>query len=381
MSKSVALLLVLVFLIASCLVAAKPAFSDEMKENSWTTKTPMPQAISGVKAAVVNGKIYVMAGTFNYEYDPATGNWTTKKPMPTPRIGSFGIAACQNKIYVIGGDNSTYGYVNYLPTNEVYDPSTDTWETKKPMPTSRENVDANVVNGKIYVIGGITDNFRSIHTPVNEVYDPATDSWTTKQPAPFAISNYASAVVDNKIYIMGGGIGFNERTRNETLNGISNQIYDAETDTWSFGVSLPTRTLYAAAGATTGMMAPKRIYVIGGGFTDASHDVYVYDPASDNWTSGAPMPTNRSSLAVGVVNDVIYAMGGNLGWEGGEWPWEGYSLGMTSVVEQYTPFGYGTIPQPAPPEPFPTTFVAAASVALVAIIGVGLLIYLKKRNH
>jgi hypothetical protein len=36
MGKSVALLLVLVFLTASCIVVAKPALSSE--ENSWTAK-------------------------------------------------------------------------------------------------------------------------------------------------------------------------------------------------------------------------------------------------------------------------------------------------------------------------------------------------------
>lgn len=382
MSKSLALLLVLVFLMASSIVIAEPALSsDETKENSWTTRTPMPQAISGIKAAVANGKIYVMAADVNYEYDPATDNWTVKTPMPTARHG-FGIAVCQDKIYVIGGENGTYGYVNYLSTNEVYDPLTDTWETKKPMPTSRHQLEANVVNGRIYLIGGVTDNYRSIHTSVNEVYDPATDSWTTKQPAPFAVARYASAVVDNKIYITGGGLGFNERARNITLNQISNQIYDAETDTWSLGVSLPTRAYYAAAGATTGVMAPKRIYVVGGGLTETTNVVRVYDPAWDNWTFGTPMSTNRT-CAVGVVDDVLYAMGGHLGWEGGEWPWEGYALGTTDVVEQYTPFGYGTIPpEPQPePEPFPTILVATASAASVAVIGVGLLIYFKKRNH
>jgi N-acetylneuraminic acid mutarotase len=379
--KSVAVMLVLVFLIASCTVIAEPASSDKVKENTWTTKTPMPQAISGVKAAVVNGKIYVMAGTFNYEYDPASDNWTAKKPMPTPRIGSFGIAACQDKIYVIGGEDvalSSRGYY-FLSTNEVYDPLTDTWETKKPMPTNRTYVEANVVNGKIYVVGGITYDDEKKHlqnyTVVNEVYDPATDSWTTKQPAPIAVARYASAVVDNKIYIMGG--------TDDSQQWISNQIYDVENDTWSLGASLPTYTYYAAAAATTGVIAPKRIYVIGRGLTNASNAVHVYDPASDNWTSGTPMPTNRTSLAVGIVNDIIYAMGGALGWEGGEWPLYGYSLGTTNVVEQYMPFGYGTIPQPTlepHSEPFPTTLVVA-SVASVAIISVGLLLYFKKRKR
>jgi multisubunit Na+/H+ antiporter MnhC subunit len=33
------------------------------------------------------------------------------------------------------------------------------------------------------------------------------------------------------------------------------------------------------------------------------------------------------------------------------------------------------------PEPFPTTLVVTASVASVAVIGVGLLVYFKKRKH
>jgi N-acetylneuraminic acid mutarotase len=375
--KIVVAMLVLFSLTAICTVIAEPASSDEVKENAWTTKSPMPQEISGVKATVVNGKIYVMAGTFNYEYDPATDNWTAKTPMPTPRIGSFGIAACQDKIYVIGGEDEALSWKGhyFLSTNEVYDPLTDTWETKEPMPTSRRYVEANVVNGKIYVVGGMTsedENRRYLnYTALNEVYDPATDSWITKQAAPIAVARHASAVVDNKIYIMGG--------TDASQQLLSNQIYDVETDMWSLGASLPTNTYYAAAAATTGVMAPKRIYVIGGGLTEPTDFVHVYDPALDNWTSGNPMPTNRTSLAVSIVNDVIYTMGGHLGWEGGDWPLYGYSLGTTDVVEQYTPFGYGTIPQPTP-EPFPVA-VAVASTAVVAVIGVSLAVYLTKTGR
>jgi N-acetylneuraminic acid mutarotase len=366
------LLLVLVFLTASCTVIAEPALSsDETKENYWTTRASLPEGVSIVKATAVNGKIYAMTGESNYEYDPATDNWTIKEPMPTPRhSSSFGIATCQDKIYVIGGSN---GPPNYLSTNEAYDPLTDTWETKKPMPTAREWVEANTVNGKIYVISGVTDNFRSIRTHVNEVYDPATDSWTTEQPAPIAVIKGASAVVDNKIYIM-GGLG-----DIETLSGISNQIYDTETDTWSLGTSLPTPMWYTAAGATTGVMAPKRIYVMGGGFTEVTNVVNVYDPELDAWSSGASLPTNRTGHAVAVVDDLLYVMGGGCGWQGGDPPFFGGWI-LTNVVEQYTPFGYGTIPQPTPePEPFPTALVVA-SVITVAVVGVALLVYFKKRR-
>jgi N-acetylneuraminic acid mutarotase len=385
MNKSITLLLFLVLLISIASFAEPALASAEAKENFWTTKSSMPQAISGAKAVAINGKIYIMTATFNYEYDPAMDNWTAKKPMPTPR-GAFGIAVFQNKIYVIGGEDealSSKGYY-FLATNEVYDPSTDTWETKKPMPTPRKYVDANVVNGRIYVVGGITyedeNKHHQNHTAVNEVYDPATDSWTTKQQALFAIARYASAVVDSKIYVLGG----TSNQVDDSQAWVANQIYDAEADTWSLGASLPTATYHGAATATTGAMAPERVYVIGGGFTEVTNVVNVYDPASDNWIYGASMPTNRSSLALALVNDVIYAMGGSLGWEGGDFPYEGHPVGTTNVVEQYTPFGYGTIQSKPETETFPSSVpefpeLITLSCVIIAIVLVVIVIRRKRK--
>ena len=358
------------------------------EENTWITLDPMPQAISGIKAAVVNEKIYVMSETFNYEYDPTTNHWTNKTLMPTPRV-SFGIATYQNKIYVIGGEykkpNSSVVY--YLAVNEVYDPLTDTWTTKTPMPTGRIDIEANVVNGKIYLIGGKAyqnNSYYANYTSTNEVYDPVTDSWSTKQQAPFTIARYTSAVVDNKIYLMGG----HSNELDKSLGWTSNLIYDVDSGTWSTGASIPATkysadsgaasgTYYASAIATAGEMAPKRVYVIGGGFAATTNVVHVYDPEFNSWVLGAPMSTNRTGLAVAVFNDLVYAMGGFLGWEGGEWPLYGHSLGVTDVVEQYTPIGYGTIPTEPEPELFPTILVIV-SIAVIAVVGLGIFVYFKK---
>lgn len=373
---AVALTLVLVFSLSAVAVAFGTSKTPE--ENTWTTKAPMPDGISLVKAAVANDKIYVFTGSSVYEYNPATDNWTAKTPMPTPRErSSFGIAACQNKIYVIGGSNGNKGYTDYLSTNEVYDPLTDTWETKKPMPSNMNWVEANVVDGKIYAMGVTMDDYHIGYIPLNEVYDPAIDSWDTKQPPPIAVVKGASAVVNSNIYIL-GGLG-----DNDTLNAISNQIYDVETDTWSFGASIPSGMWYTAAGATAGVMAPKRVYVMGGGFTEVTNVVNVYDPALNTWSSGAPLPTNRTGHAIAVIDDVLYVMGGGCSWHGGEpgTPDSGWTL--TNVVEQYAPFGYGTIPPTTTtePEPFPTALVLTASGASLAVVAFGLLVYWKKRKR
>jgi hypothetical protein len=58
----------------------------------------------------------------------------------------------------------------------------------------------------------------------------------------------------------------------------------------------------------------------------------IYDPATDTWDLGTPMPVSRFQLKVAVVNDILFAMGGmpffNLQ---GTWSPENY---------KYTPIGY-----------------------------------------
>jgi hypothetical protein len=320
---------------------AKPVFSSaeltDVAEDSWASKGPMHLARTGLGVAVVNDKIYAIGGCTisgfmpsidgsvvlgyrdledlgafvgkNEEYDPAADNWTTRASMPTPRI-LFATVVYQNKIYCIGGKTSS----GLTGVNEVYNPATDTWETKAPMPTARGWLTAGVVNGKIYLIGGDPDG------TLNEVYDPATDTWETKASTPI-VAGFAT-VIDNKIYVVGSKL----------------QIYDPETDKWSVGAPLPSVTSPFAAVATTGVLAPKRIYVIGpqGSYEPSN---CVYDPESDNWTFGADFPARRFNFGVAVVNDMLYAIGGHT-YDTGR---NGY-VETVAVNEQYTPMGYGTVP-------------------------------------
>jgi hypothetical protein len=119
--------------------------------------------------------------------------------MPTER-NFLSTAVVDGKIYAIGGALASKAM---LSTVEVYDPATDTWTTKTPMPTARIGHTSTVVDGKIYVIGGGT------HTPsrgfsVVEVYDPATDTWTTQADMPAPICWHSTGMVDGKIYVFGG---------------------------------------------------------------------------------------------------------------------------------------------------------------------------------
>jgi len=198
-------------------------------EDSWTTLAPLPVTSHSMGVTVLNGTIYVIgvdrkSNTYNYQYDPSTNTWLAKTPMPTPRLG-FAITAFQNKIYVISG----FAGLGLTPYTLVYDPKTDTWEQKDGMPKPRTGIEANIVDGKIYVIGGGSpiNPFRT--TPAsnwNTVYDPATDSWSYLEGIPTAVKNYASAVVDGKIFIIGGSNPWD--FPNVSLNLV--QIFDPKTN-------------------------------------------------------------------------------------------------------------------------------------------------------
>jgi N-acetylneuraminic acid mutarotase len=330
MSKGIVMLLVLVFLTASCLTVAKPAFSSAATtENTWETMAPMPTARSQLGVDVVNGKIYAIGGDYNVNemYDPETNTWSTKTPMPTPSR-NFGIAVYGSKIYCIGGGS----WDNMLALNQVYDTATDTWTTKTSMPTARNYLSANVVNGKIYMIGG---NYQSyLYTSnLNEVYDIATDTWSTAKPLPQAVANYPSAVIDGRIYIVGG--------TTFTKSFYTLQIYDPATDSWNTGASIPHLDIDghflggAVGAATTGQYAPRKLYVFGGQNIFSANGVSAYDSENGSWCVCASMPTARGYLGVAVVDDVLYAIGGT-GWN--------YEEPPVSVNEKYTPIGYGTVP-------------------------------------
>ncbi|MCJ7560388.1 hypothetical protein MUO79_07190, partial [Candidatus Bathyarchaeota archaeon] len=112
------------------------------------------------------------------------------------------------------------------------------------------------------------------------------------------------------------------------------------TDKWSQGATPPSGGVKRGATIlTTGEFAPKRIYIL--------DDVLrVYSPENDSWTFGAKMPTDRLNFAVAVINDVLYAIGGN----SYTYPDPMHSIGENPVIttyatnEQYTPIGYGTVP-------------------------------------
>ena len=301
MKKKILFVLVLALGLASGSYAA---------EDTWTTKAPMPTARWNLCASVVDGKIYAIGGGPRYgsaplrtveEYDPATDTWTTKSEMPTARQG-LSTSVVNGKIYAMGGGDLSAGAsaIRAFSTVEEYDPATDTWTTKSEMPTARFGHSANVVDGRIYVIGGGPSCPWCGAILTLEVYEPATDTWIRQADIPRPIITGSTSVVDGKIYAIGG----------EGTGGRVDE-YDPVTDTWTQKADMPTPRTDLSTSVVDG-----KIYAIGGDGAGIVATVEVYDPATDTWTTAPDMPTARTGVSTSMANGKIYAIGGLASWGG-----------------------------------------------------------------
>jgi N-acetylneuraminic acid mutarotase len=319
---------------------------------TWTQKADMPTARYIPGSAVVDGKIYVIGGApVRYgatpvleEYDPATDTWTTRADMPTARQW-LAAAAVDGIIYAIGGSEGRPAGDRDLSTVEAYDPSTDTWTKKTDMPSARCTSAAAVVDGIIYVIGGVfatpagyqTGDVEILSTV--EAYDPATDTWTRKADMPTARAWHAACVVDGRIYVSGGDTKWSAGPVLTTV-----EVYDPATDTWTQSSDMPWPRWGHSASVVDGKM-----HIIGGAdgksarllaegkitleeLSELFGSVDVYDPKTDTWTTAALCPLATMQHAVAVVDGRIYEIGG----------WYGSSLGpvertIPSIVYEFDP--------------------------------------------
>lgn len=259
-----------------------------------------------------------------YEYDPATDRWTKKRPMALPSH-HVALAALNGKIYAFGGFvPPRAGPPAWVPIDNAweYDPVADSWKALTPMPTRRGSPVAAAVGGKIYVIGGASMHPGSTETSVHparphralgtvEEYDPATNTWRARSPMPTARNHAAVGAVGGRIYVIGGRLGAAFISVASNTDVV--EAYDPATDQWgAVKARMPTARSAAAWGVHGG-----RIYVAGGEFQDdrlmaAFRALEAFDPAANRWSILPRMPVPRHGLAGAVIGDRLHLVSGDV---------------------------------------------------------------------
>jgi N-acetylneuraminic acid mutarotase len=251
-----------------------------------------------------NIKFYAMGGrasdsvgsdfTNPFQYDPVTHTWTTKSATyPDNQVSNMACAILNdgaNAIFCLGGNAA--GGTTATARVFRYDPVTDTITSL----SSADNWpgDANgttlpggfaVVNNKLYILGGFNINISS----TNQIweFDPNGSvgaKWTQKTNTPEGVM-YAPTCAINGIIYLAGASDFSGGTVVDTTNSFS---FNPATNTIGAIAPIPRATGETRALNFNGLMC-----VMGGGRVspNPSNEVDIYDPGSNTWTTGTPVPS------------------------------------------------------------------------------------------
>ncbi|MDB5295917.1 MAG: Kelch repeat-containing protein [Phycisphaerales bacterium] len=195
-------------------------------------------------------------------------------------------------------------------------PTSVSWSTMTPSPVARAEAVGTLVNGKLYVLGGLNGNVEPgtknhyIAQARGDVFDSKTNKWTRVADMPDPFTHSTGVAVGTTIWFVGNYDG------NHPGPGSSKVWkYDTVKNTWSRGPDLPAQR---GAGGTA--LVGSTLYFVGG--MDKSRtineanmwslDLSMPSPA---WQAKPSMPTARNHLSVVALNGKVYAISGQRGQE------------------------------------------------------------------
>ncbi|WP_041170390.1 thrombospondin type 3 repeat-containing protein [Vibrio sp. EJY3] len=224
--------------------------------------------------------------------------WQVLENIPNGRT-HFSVEAVNNEIYVVGGSPSSSGSSASVEV-DVYDTVTQTWSTGPSMPTARQRTASGVINGQLYIAGG-ANNSNSMIGELTAL-DIATGVWSARTSMPDGGRAWAvGGVLNGKLYVIGGL----DQQGPSLANVGTTSIYDPNSDSWSEGSPMPTPRRGSAGAVLNG-----EIYVVGGYGEGQLAIVEAYNPLTDQWTTKASLPSPRWYPSAAAVDGKLYVIGG-----------------------------------------------------------------------
>lgn len=186
------------------------------------------------------------------------------------------------------------------------------WEILASMPTSRYNAQANYIDGKIYVSGGLNNDIGVLNS--FEAFDTLTKNWKKLSPMPFARYIHSTVSIGDKIYFI-GGYSINQEVNNilqlKNTRGALNtlQSYDTKLDKWENLKSMNFESFMPASIVYNG-----NVFVAGGGNKGkVLSNFEMYNPKNNTWKKLADMPIPRVWGKFFQKDRYLYIVGGSQG--------------------------------------------------------------------
>jgi hypothetical protein len=238
----------------------------------------------------------------------ASSKWRSLPPMPTARQNMAG-AVVDGTIWVVGGLGADSGGSRRV---EGYDPVVSGWKSAPDLPVRLHHETVVTYEDELVAIGGwIPKGSDPSAVTSDRVFALRDGKWVSLPSLNEPRAAGAAAVVGDRIVVFGGQAGGRLLDTTEVFDGKQ----------WSAGASIPTPREHLAA-AADGDFA----YAVGGRRLSSDKNVAAlerYDPAADRWERLPDMPTARGGLGAALVNGHLLAVGGER------------ATGVFGVVESY----------------------------------------------
>jgi plastocyanin len=271
--------------------------------SGWSAGADLPSVGTRIVGVYfqANGKFYGMGGrssdaagsefTHPFEYDPGTNSWTTKSATyPDAHTNNMACGVLTDAgtpyIYCVGGSQvtvtGTFDRVfRYDPVTDVISPVAAPWPGGLGMVLPGGFT---VFNNKLYILGGF-DTITGGGQGTNQIWEftPPT-TWVQKAAVlPVPLGYIPTTTIGSLIYT-GGGSDITAGVLTDTTNSF---VYDPVADSISTIALIPRATGETRALNFNGLML-----VMGGGRTapNPSNEVDIYDPGTNSWTTGTPVP-------------------------------------------------------------------------------------------
>ena len=241
-------------------------------------------------------------------YNVATDTWTSDRSFLVSVWRSNGVGAIGGKLYSSGGYNMFNAIDGLSSRAWVYDPEKSfppESESRRVtqvanMPKRTAEGVTGVIGDKLYVLPGLVD-IDLEQLPIRRLYryDPATNKWGARRSAPHFHRLAAAGVIAGKFYVA-GGVGTTDL-----------DVYNPATDSWT------TRAPIPKAGQAIGAALDGRLYVVvrslNDGGTALVNRAYVYNPGTNKWGSIAAPTWGHDGAVRVVVNGKpkLLAVGGS----------------------------------------------------------------------
>ncbi len=279
----------------------------------WQRLPDMPTARGGLGVGAADGHLFAVGGESPTRalgavesYNVARKAWSSAPPMRTARHGLV-VATIGHSLFALGGAPHP-GHASAVRTAEVTSlvpagragagNAGGAWRRLPPMPTARQNMAGAVLDGTIWVVGGL--GAGSIASRRVEGYDPVINGWKSAPSLPVRLHHEMVVTYKEEVVVIGGWIpeGSDQSARE------SNRVFALRDGRWTQLPSL-SRPRVAGAAAVVG----DRIVVTGGQAGGKLVDTTeVFD--GKHWTSAASIPTPREHTAAVSDGHYVYVVGG-----------------------------------------------------------------------